>query len=86
MTAHEFLCHDLREGDAVKITFDQGGSPRTVRLFFRGFRPAGDRSRAGSAEELKPLFSPPNARGGINKKYYRACDTAFGNILRVERI
>lgn len=86
MTAKEFMSRDLREGDKVAVTFGKDGSTRTVRLFFRGFRPQNDRSHARSADELKPLFSPPSARGGINKKYYKACDTAFGNILQIDKI
>lgn len=84
MTPEKFTSMGIAEGDPVQVTFGlEDGKTRTVRLFFRGFRYRRGRSLARSVEDIVPAFSPPNRTGGMQRRYYTACDTSFRNIVDI---
>lgn len=86
MTPMEFMALGLAPNEEVHVTLGSpGGKPRRVRLFFRGYRNGAGRTVARGISDLRPVFSPPSSRGGSNKKYYRACDTGFDNIVKIEK-
>jgi len=85
MTPQQFLSYGLKNGQPVTVTLGAGAAgQRTVRLFFRGFRPKNKQTVARSANDLMPVFSPPSSKGKMNKKYYTALDTGFDNILAID--
>lgn len=86
MTPQQFLSYGLKNSQPVTVTFvlPESGNQRTVRLFFRGFRPKNKQAVARSANDLMPVFSPPSSKGKMNKKYYTACDTSFENIIAID--
>lgn len=84
MTPEKFTALGIAEGDPVLVTFDLGeGKTRQVRLFFRGFRYRDGKALARSVEDIVPAFSPPNRKGGMQRRYYSACDTSFAKIIDV---
>lgn len=84
MTAREFMNLGLKEKALVNITLkNNDNSSRTVKLYFRGYTIKDNKRFAHSPNDLKPLFSAPNNRGGINRTYYSAIETNFENITSI---
>lgn len=85
MNPQEFISLGLADGSPVRVRLDAAdGTSRTVRLFFRGYAIRDGASVARSLDDLRPLFSAPNNRGGINRRYYSPDKTTFDNISKLE--
>lgn len=87
MKPESFISLGLTDGFPVHVTLTTPeGTQRNVRLFFRGYAIRNGASVARSASGLAPLFSAPNGRGGINRRYYRQGNTPFDSITDIHPI